>query len=95
MADCECCGWDACRAHAAADQQASHLQQDLAALQHTLQADKVKYDRIMTALAAQSQQDDDEQQQRQQVEEEDVWQERQSRPQGRSLFSFSFLLRAL
>ena len=44
----------------------------------------------MTALAAQRQQDNDEQQ-RQQEEEEDVCQERQSRPQGRSLFAFPFL----
>ena len=86
MAYCERHGWDACRAHAAAEQQASHLQQAVAALQHTLHADKLKYDRIMTALAAQSPQDSDEQlqqQQQQQAEEEDVQQDRRTRLQGK------------
>ena len=73
----------ACRAHAAADQQASHLQQALAGLQHSLHAHKLKYNRIMTALAAQRQQDSNEQQQQQQAEEEDVQQDRRSMLQGK------------
>ncbi|KAL3150462.1 hypothetical protein ABBQ32_000288 [Trebouxia sp. C0010 RCD-2024] len=58
------------RAHAVAGQQAAKVQEAVSGLQRSLHADKAKRDKIMTALAAQSQQDSE--QQESQQEEEDI-----------------------
>ena len=71
-----------CRAHAAAEQHAAQVQEALLSLQHRLHADKARRDKIMTALAAQSQQDSERQQSQQEEEEEDVLPQRTGKPQG-------------
>lgn len=72
---------DACRAHAAAEQQAAQVQEALSALQHSLHTDQIKRDKIMAALTAQSQQDC--WQPPQQGEDESIQPQISGRPQGK------------
>ena len=51
-------------------------------LQHRLHANKAQRDKIMTALAAQSQQDSEQQQSQQEEEEEGALPQRTGKPQG-------------
>ena len=74
-----------CRAHAAATQQVSDLQQALLALQASLHADKLKYQKIKAALAVQKPEDGNRQQQEQEQQDNKKRQPAVKRQQGKCL----------